>query len=98
MTKQEKAKYVKVLYERCALGEISINQREALIRKMNDSFVVKESSCNSLKIPRGYTPSQVYSLYKESVYKKFTDGLITESTREELLLDARNKLASLASK
>ena len=107
MTKEKRDALVTVLYEKCANGEISREQRELLIQKANSMFVateapiVKESTENEPTVEavveesKELSPKEKYNLFKESVYEKYTTGKITIDQREELLEKAREKFLNI---
>lgn len=105
MTKEVRDTLVTTLYEKCANGEISRDQRELLIQKANSMFVA-EASVQTEETPVEETPvveeareelspKEKYNIFKESVYEKYTEGKITLEQREELLEKAREKFLSI---
>lgn len=101
MTKEKRDLIITTLYERCSNGEISCTQREKLIQKVNSMFVVKESTelpndqINTTNT-KEYSPTEKYSMFKESVYKKYNNKEITLEQREELLEKARDKFFTIS--
>lgn len=97
MTKETRKTIVDALYDRYANGEISLEQRELLIRKANSMYTVTESvdntdeETNAVAEERPLDPTQKYNMFKESVYQKYKNGDITLEMREELLQKARDK-------
>ena len=105
MTKEKRDTIVSTLYEKCANGEISLNQRELLIQKANnlliaESCINNESSFtestetvieNAENEKTELSPKEKYNIFKESVYAKCIKGEITIEAREELLEKAREK-------
>lgn len=100
MTKEKRDLIITNLYDRCAKGEISRNQREKLIQKTNSMFTATESaveteSVNTTEMEKN-SPKEKYEMFKESVYKKFSNGEITIETREILLEKARDTFFTLS--
>jgi hypothetical protein len=110
MTKEDRNTLVNALYNRCANGEISVNQREQLILKINSMYTatesindtnvedtIQESTENTQELvqeTRNLTPTQKYKMFKESVYQKCSNGEITVEMREELLAKAREAFSA----
>jgi hypothetical protein len=104
MTKEKRDTIVSVLYEKCSNGEISLNQRELLIRKANNMLITESSidsdnSSASIEFMESavesekseLSPKEKYKMFKECVYTKCAKGEITVEMRESLLEKAREK-------
>lgn len=102
MTKELRDTIVTELYQRCAKGEISCNQRETLIRKTNSMFTVNESVQTSKpetivsNNQKEISSKEKYNLFKESVYKKYANKKITLEQREILLEKAKNEFMEIS--
>ena len=111
MTKETRKTLVDALYNRCANGEISLEQRERLILKINSMYT--ESAMNndtdpetteviadvveeSVEEPKQISPNEKYTMFKNLVYKKCSTGEITLEAREELLEKARNEFFTVS--
>ena len=98
MTKEQRDEFISVLYDKCSKGEISRDQREKLIQKVNSMFVVPNDTHTTPEVdacvPHEHTcddmtPKQKYEMFKALVYKKWHQNEIDTCTREELLVKAR---------
>lgn len=99
MTKENRKTIIDALYNRCANGEISLEQRELLIRKVNSLHDITES-CDIENVSEEMnidtddeliSSSQKYEMFKDAVYRKCKNGDITLDMREKLLQKARDK-------
>ena len=100
MTKELREKFIDVLYERCANGEISRDQRELLIEKVNSMFVATESETTTVDTDnvtesREFSSKEKYNMFRESVYAKCANGDITVEQREALLEKARDSFLQI---
>lgn len=102
MTKEKRDAIVTTLYEKCGNGEISRDQREALIQKANAMFVATEApvehveSESNTESTNELSPREKYNMFKEAVYNKCTKGEITVEAREELLEKAREEFLTIS--
>ena len=102
MTKEIRDTLVTTLYERCSIGEISRNQRELILQKINSLFVATEAKKNcdegecdksdkSDKAEKKLSPKEKYKIFKDEVYKRCANKEFDEDTREALLEKAREE-------
>ena len=111
MTKETRKTLVDELYNRCANGEISLEQRECLILKVNSMYmesvmdnnntpetseVVIDTVEEPVKESKQISPNEKYTMFKNAVYKKYSTGEITLEAREELLEKARNEFFTIS--
>lgn len=105
MTKEKRDMIITSLYEKYGKGEISVNQREQLIQKMNDKFYVEmvniatenakadeeiDNEEKSIESPL----KEKFEMFKEAVDAKYENGEITEEFRDQLLEKAKDKFCS----
>lgn len=93
LTKVERDRLVDEFYNRCANGEISINQRELLITKVNSEIDIS-SFMESTSEPSMNMEERKEKLdaIKDRLYSDWKSGKITLEQREELLLRAKNTI------
>ena len=93
LTKVERDRLVDEFYNRCANGEISINQRELLITKVNSEMDIS-SFMESTSKPSMNMEDRKEKLdtIKDRLYSDWKSGKITLEQREELLLRAKNTI------
>lgn len=93
LTKVERDRLVDEFYNRCANGEISINQRELLITKVNSEMDIS-SFMESTSEPSMNMEDRKEKLdaIKDRLYSDWKNGKITLEQREELLLRAKNTI------
>lgn len=88
------------LYKRCSAGEISVNQREALLQKVNEKYyedyllekAYEVEDDTPVKRSYGEDASYVYESVRNEVYKRWANGEINLEEREELLNRARDEI------
>ena len=100
LNKEQRNTMVSTLYEKCSNGEISVKQRERLLRKMNDSFITeaglpeqcvdKKADEYSVLKTAGLSATEKYGKIKKVLYERCSNGEITVEQREELLARAKN--------
>ena len=93
LTKIERDRLVDEFYNRCANGEISINQRELLITKVNSEIDIS-SFMESASKPSMNMEERKEKLdaIKDRLYSDWKSGKITLEQREDLLLRAKNTI------
>ena len=93
LTKFERDRLVDEFYNRCSNGEISINQRELLITKVNSEMDIS-SFMESTSKPSMNMEERKEKLdtIKDRLYSDWKNGKITLEQREELLLRAKNTI------
>ena len=93
LTKVERDRLVDEFYNRCSNGEISINQRELLITKVNSEIDIS-SFMESTKEPSMSMKErkEKFDDIKNRLYTDWKNGKITFEQREELVLKAKDKL------
>ena len=93
LTKFERDRLVDEFYNRCSNGEISINQRELLITKVNSEMDIS-SFMESTSKPSMNMEDRKEKLdtIKDRLYSDWKSGKITLEQREELLLRAKNTI------
>lgn len=93
LTKVERDRLVDEFYNRCSNGEISINQRELLITKVNSEMDIS-SFMESTKEPSMSMEDRKEKLdaIKDRLYSDWKSGKITLEQREELLLRAKDTI------
>ena len=93
LTKVERDRLVDEFYNRCSNGEISINQRELLITKINSEIDIS-SFMESTKEPSMSMKErkEKFDDIKNRLYTDWKNGKITFEQREELVLKAKDKL------
>jgi hypothetical protein len=101
MTKEKRDLLITSLYDKYGKGEISANQRELLIQKINDKFYTEAVAIMTEKAKsdkkecdeKSEEPctNKKYDKLKKSIEKKFEDGEITEEVRDKLLEKAKEK-------
>lgn len=93
LTKVERDRLVDEFYNRCFSGEISINQRELLITKVNSEIDIS-SFMESTKEPSMSMKErkEKFDDIKNRLYTDWKNGKITFEQREELILKAKDKL------
>lgn len=93
LTKVERDRLVDEFYNRCANGEISINQRELLITKVNSEMDISsfmESTSNPFMSMEDR--KEKLDAIKDRLYSDWKSGKITLEQREELLLRAKDTI------
>lgn len=93
LTKFERDRLVDEFYNRCSNGEISINQRELLITKVNSEMDIS-SFMESTSKPSMNMEDRKEKLdtIKDRLYSDWKSGKITLEQREDLLLRAKNTI------
>lgn len=91
LTLKDKEKIIKTLYERCSIGEISVMQRELLLKKLNDETApefkpITEACENSIETRR-----KKFNIISTKLYKECANGKISLEQREILLERARGE-------
>lgn len=98
MTKETRNALISKLYENCKIGEISVNQRDILIEKVNKEYELENDINNEKNSDDSdittvmENVSDKYNKIKNTVYKKFINNEITLEQREVLLEKARDDL------
>ena len=104
MTKEMRDNIITVLYEKCANGEISIDQRELLIQKANSALITEdvetetdlETEATNIVESTELSPKEKYDAFKTLVYEKCAEGELTEDEREDLLVKAVDRFLTIS--
>ena len=96
LTKVERDRLVDEFYNRYTNGEISRNQRELLITKVNSmvdmsSFMESATKIEHRSIPIDELKAK-FDAYKTRLYEDCSNGVITVEQREYLILKAKDKI------
>lgn len=92
LTKVERDRLVDEFYNRCYNGEISVNQRELLISRLNSEFDISsftESTETSMSMN---DRKEKFDAIRNRLYTDWKSGKITLEQREELILKAKDKI------
>lgn len=93
LTKVERDRLVDEFYNRCSNGEISINQRELLITKVNSEIDISSFMESTKEPSMGMKErKEKFDDIKNRLYTDWKNGKITFEQREELILKAKDKL------
>lgn len=93
LTKVERDRLVDEFYNRCANGEISINQRELLITKVNSEMDISSFMESTSKPSMSMNDrKEKLDTIKDRLYSDWKNGKITLEQRESLLLKAKNTI------
>lgn len=91
MSKDNRDRIIASLYERCQNGEISVNQRELLIKKLNSSFTPTETQFTESKHESLAIKRDKFNAISDRLYQDCARGIITLEQREILLERAREE-------
>ena len=85
-------KYIQLsIYEACQAGEITLEEREELLRDLNAKYTLENTMFEtSLEDVSG--KRDMFSKVKKALYEKCNDGIITVEEREELINKAYSKI------
>ena len=93
LTKFERDRLVDEFYNRCSNGEISINQRELLITKVNSEMDISSFMESTSKPSMNMEEcKEKLDTIKDRLYSDWKSGKITLEQREDLLLRAKNTI------
>lgn len=93
LTKIERDRLVDEFYNRCSNGEISINQRELLITKVNSEMDISSfMESTSKPFMSMEDRKEKFDAIKDRLYSDWKSGKITLEQREELLLRAKDTI------
>ena len=90
MTKEEKNSLASIIYERYSVGEISLDERENLIKELNNKYIKENTLVEDFEIDEDVLDK--LNMFKESVYDKYARGDITLETREKLITKANAEI------
>ena len=93
MTKEEKNSLASIIYERYSVGEISLDERENLIKELNNKYIKENTLVEDFEIDEDVLDK--LNMFKESVYDKYARGEITLETREKLITRANEEFADM---
>ena len=108
MTKETRKTLVSELYNRCANGEISLNQREQLILKINSMYTVTESTNTTEtvethvdvqeSVQETETPveKQPEKLTPTQKYKMFKESVYQKCANGDITVEMREELLAKA--
>ena len=101
MNKVTREKVKRELYNRCQMGEISINQRETLLQKLSEKNYENylfEKALEEIDRPlkpkkRTYkeNPKVLFERAKSEIYTRHAKGEISLTQREDLIAKARKE-------
>jgi len=77
----------KALYEACANGEMTIEEREETLQTLKEEAMVKAISPDTEKT--GMSNFEAFEAVRKDLYEKYGKGEITLETREALITEAR---------
>ena len=89
---KESAEFVanrKAIYEACANGEITLDEREELLHDLNREYMVKESEEPTTNCANS---KERFEAVRKAIYEKCSNGEITLDEREILLEKAKELL------
>ena len=103
-TIEDRDRVINALYNKCKEGEISVNQREALIQRARTEYMLESSKVEETveevpteevveeagKEKKKMSPKTKFNKLKKEIYQRCKDGEITEDQREELIEKARD--------
>lgn len=90
-TKQEKDSLANVIYERYSIGEITLDEREDLLRELNNKYIKENTIKEKVDIDEDVLDK--LRMFKEAAYEKYANGEITLEMREELINKATNEFS-----
>ena len=93
MTKEEKNSLASIIYERYSVGEISLDERENLIKELNNKYIKENTLVEDFEIDEDVLDK--LNIFKEAVYEKYSNGEITLETREKLITRANEEFADM---
>lgn len=93
MTKEEKNSLASIIYERYSIGEITIDERENLLRELNNKYIKENTLVEDFEIDEDVLDK--LNIFKEAVYEKYSNGEITLETREKLIARANEEFADM---
>lgn len=93
MTKEEKNSLASIIYERYSVGEISLDERENLIKELNNKYIKENTLVEDFEIDEDVLDK--LNMFKEAVYDKCARGEITLETREKLITRANEEFADM---
>lgn len=93
MTKEEKNSLASIIYERHSIGEISLDERENLIKELNNKYIKENTLVEDFEIDEDVLDK--LNIFKEAVYEKYSNGEITLETREKLIARANEEFADM---
>ena len=93
MTKEEKNSFASIIYERYSAGEISLDERENLIKELNNKYIKENTLVEDFEIDEDVLDK--LNMFKEAVYDKYSNGEITLETREKLIARANEEFADM---
>jgi hypothetical protein len=93
MTKEEKNSIASIIYERYSVGEISLDEREDLLKELNNKYIKENTLVEDFEIDEDVLDK--LNMFKESVYDKYARGEITLETREKLITRANEEFADM---
>lgn len=93
MTKEEKNSFASIIYERYSAGEISLDERENLIKELNNKYIKENTLVEDFEIDEDVLDK--LNMFKEAVYDKYARGEITLETREKLITRANEEFADM---
>ena len=83
MNIETKDKLISEVYRRYTNGEITLEQREELIGRVNDKYIKENTFDITISINNNLLDK--LDIFKEQVYEKYANGEITLEQREELI-------------
>lgn len=93
MTKEEKNSLASIIYERYSIGEITIEERENLLRELNNKYIKENTIVEDIDIDEDVLDK--LRMFKEAAYEKYSNGEITLEMREELINRATNEFSDV---
>ena len=93
MTKEEKNSIASIIYERYSVGEISLDEREDLLKELNNKYIKENTLVEDFEIDEDVLDK--LRMFKEAVYDKYSNGEITLETREKLIARANEEFADM---
>lgn len=93
MTKEEKNYLASIIYERYSVGEISLDEREDLLKELNNKYIKENTLVEDVEIDEDVLNK--LNMFKEAVYDKYVNGEITLETREKLIARANEEFADM---
>lgn len=93
MTKEEKNSIASIIYERYSVGEISLDEREDLLKELNNKYIKENTLVEDFEIDEDVLDK--LRMFKEAVYEKYSKGEITLETREKLIARANEEFVDM---
>lgn len=93
MTKEEKNSIASIIYERYSVGEISLDEREDLLKELNNKYIKENTLVEDFEIDEDVLDK--LNMFKEATYEKYANGEITLETRERLIRRANEEFADI---